>query len=195
MGKWRTGSRRPKKPLEVEFHGELYKGWVSEIFRAILRRAAAEGRRLSPGWEDQVWHAMAEKYPHYIQMDPDHANAPVTVSVASVMNFVKFVRKRGWNRTVVSTQEAERRAEICRECPKAALMSGCSACKEAARTLIGTPAVSLDFGKEGGKSKEACSACDCYLDLKVWIPMELLAEEIGQFDFHPSCWMLEPSLS
>ena len=189
-GTWKTGKKRPQKPLSVQFAGEIYTGWVSDIFKSIIRRAEAEGRRLGQGWEDQVWNALAVKYPNYINFVPDPEET-VTVSVATIINFVQFLKRRGLNKSFVSTQEAEERAATCARCPKAAPMVGCTACKATVKTLIKPPEHKLDFGTRYNMPNQGCSACGCYLPAKVWIPMRFLEEERGKFDWWEECWMLQ----
>jgi len=169
--------------------GNLYRGWVSDIFKSYLRRAEAEGRRLPEGWEDRVWQILAKSYPAYIECIPDQKHT-VTVSIATILSFVKFVRRRGFNRSVVSTQVAEARAAICRECPHAAIMVGCPKCKASVREVVGSPKVELDFGERYGKKVEACKACGCYLDVKAWMPARFLLPEAGEFEWWEECWML-----
>lgn len=185
---WKTGPRRPKDPLEIELDGRVYRGWVSEIFKAYITWAKAEGRRLGRKWEERVWCALKAKYPHYIIEEPEPIQM-MEVSVSSVLSFVDFMRRRKLSRTVVSTQLAEKRAAVCRECPMRAIMSGCPKCKAAVRQVVGTPKQSLDFGTRYGKKVQACGACDCYLDIKAWIPLRDLQSEIPKHPFPDSCWI------
>jgi len=186
--KWKTGSKRPAHPLEIEINGHRYKGWVNEIFKQYIRRAGALGERLPHSWEDIVWSKLHEKYPHYIIFESPKSSS-AQVSVATVTSFINFVRNRGFNREVVSTQEAERRAEICRNCPMKATMTGCPSCKAAVRAIAGTPKKDFDYGDIDGKPVKACGACGCYLDVKVWIPMEFLVEEKERHEWPEFCWM------
>jgi len=186
--KWNTGKLRPKHPLEVTWNGHTYRGWVSDIFREAIRRAEHEGRRLSSNWQDGLWEAMMAKYPRYI-IKQVVGDAPVTVSVESVKSFIRFVIKRGMNSSYVEPEEAERRAEICRRCPKRGPMSGCTACRAAAESLVKPPNHHLDFGTRYNQKVAACSACGCYLDLKCWIPADQLADEVDKHDWSDICWM------
>jgi len=189
--KWSTGPLRPHKPLEVMFRGQLLKGWVSDIFRSAISRAEAEGDRLEGGWENQLWQALQQKYPNYIQSEPI-VDPPPTLSISSALSFIRFVAKRGFNRDVVSTQEADRRAEICARCPKAAVLVGCGMCREAVRAVAGAPRKEYDFGEdEIGMRKIGCSACGCFLEVKVWMPDKYLEEEAGKHDWWEHCWVRE----
>ena len=198
--KWSTGSLRPHKPLEVVFRGHLFRGWVSDIFRAAMARADVEGERLQGGWENELWMKLQEKYPNYINSETI-VDPPPILTISSALSFIRFVAKRGFDRSVVSTQEADRRAEICTRCPKAAVLVGCGACKEAVRAVAGAPRKEYDFGEDkNGVAKTGCSACGCFLEVKVWMPEKYLDEERGKYDWWENCWVpllgaegLEPS--
>ena len=191
MSGWVTGKKRPSKPLDIDLDGFVYRGWVSDIFKSYMSRAGAEGRRLEQGWEDRIWIKLQDKYPHYIQKKPDEVKT-MTVSISTILSFVQFVRKRGFDRSVVSTQVATERAEICSRCPLAAITVGCSKCKELVRQVIGTPKMELDFGKRYGKKVEGCDACGCYLPIKAWIPLGFLEEEKDVYPYWENCWIRKP---
>ena len=187
--KWYTGPLRPATPLEVTFRGHSYKGWVSDLFRAVMSRAEAGGERLEGGWEEKLWMALQKKYPNYIQSETI-VDAPPTLSISSALSFIRFVAKRGFDRSVVSTQEADRRAEICARCPKAGVLVGCGMCREAVRAVAGAPRKEYDFGEdEIGMRKVGCSACGCFLEVKVWMPEKYLEEEVDKHDWWEKCWM------
>lgn len=183
---WKTGSRRPKSPLEVVIDGVGYKGWVSDIFRFYIRRAGHENRQLPIGWEDRVWRALKEKYPVYI-IEEKEKEAPVTVSVSTILSFLQFVKSKGWDRTVVSTQVAESRARICAGCPLSTIMVGCTKCKAAVRAVAGSPKIEFDYGEKHGKKVQACGACGCFLDVKVWMPLEFI--EVSEAGYWENCWV------
>ena len=102
---WSTSPCRPHEPLEVVFRGRTYTGWVSDIFRLAIARAEAEGERLEIGWEDELWSALQKKYPRYINSETV-VDPPPVLSISSALSFIKFVARRGFDRSVVSTQEA-----------------------------------------------------------------------------------------
>ena len=186
---WATGKLRPHDPLEVTFRGRVYKGWVSDIFNLAIARAEAEGERLEGGWEHELLSALQSKYPNYIERK-EIRDSPPTLNIASALGFLKFVMKRGFDRSVVSTQEADRRAAICARCPKAGVLVGCGACKSAVRAVAGAPRKEYDFGKDNtGAEKVGCSACGCFLEVKVWMPGEYLKEEVEKHDWWEECWM------
>lgn len=185
--KWKIGKVRPKKPLVVTVDGVTYTGWVSEIFKAYINRAAGEDRRLPPGWEERVWMALNAAYPKYVYLDGSLKAAPPQVSIATIRSFLNFVRKRGLVRSFVPLETARKRAEICAQCPKAGVITGCTKCKALVNAIIRPPK-----GVELPKDKSGCTACGCYNDIKVWIPRDQLQDEAGSYDWWEKCWMLQP---
>lgn len=187
MGLWKTGGVRPRQPLEIEFEGHVYTGWVGSIFKSYRKRAAAAGRRLLPGWDDKLWRALKAKYPSYIQHVSEEKGGMARINVPTVISFAQFLVKWLSGRELATPQEANRRAAICMACPLRDRFHGCSKCREVIRHVIDPPDLEVDMGRE-----TACLACGCYLPAKVWVPYEYLEEQRGMFPFHQSCWMLEP---
>lgn len=182
---WTTGAIRPKNPLEIEFGGRVYKGWVSDIFRAIIKISGYAGEQLEQGWEQEVWQKLHEKYPKFIIKKED-APPPPQVSVSTIVSFIQFMSRRGWDKTVVSEEEAKARADKCGECPLAGPMTGCTRCRAAARAMIHVPdTVKLPPDKSG------CTVCGCFNELKIWIPRDQL-EDHPEWEWWDRCWMREP---
>ena len=180
---WRTGSKRPARPLNVVIDGISYRGWVSQIFKQYIARADFEGRHLEVGWEDYVWRALKDVYPGYI-IETKKGPSPPVVNLASIKSFLKLVRRRGLNRQVVSEEEALRRAAICSDCPLAGPISGCGTCKQLVKSILKIPR-----GNLVPKDKAGCTVCGCYVDAKVWIKREHLDSEIEKYTWPDHCWV------
>jgi len=180
---WITGSKRPARPLEVTIDGFTYKGWVSGIFRAYLQRSSVDNRLLPQGWEDKVWRALHAKYPSYI-INEGPKEAPPQVSISTIKSFLSMVRRRGLAREVVSEDVARARAAICSECPKAGVITGCSACKSLVKSILKTPKTNFV-----PHDKSGCTVCGCFVDAKVWIKDEHLVDELSNHDWWEDCWM------
>ena len=133
---------------------------------------------------------MQVKYPHYIQRIPGDVET-MTISLSTVISFMQFLKRRGFDTSVVSTQEADRRAAICRACPKSGVIVGCSKCKDAVERVIKPPPHRLDFGQKYGKEVQGCTACGCYLAAKCWIPYRYLHPELPKHQWWDQCWMRE----
>jgi len=180
---WRTGSKRPAKPLSVIIDGVEYKGWVKQIFKQYINKADFDSRHLEPGWENRVWSALHEAYPNYI-IETKTGPSPPVVNLASIRSFLKLVRRRGINRESVSEEEAIRRAEICSDCSLAGPISGCGSCKRLVKSILKIPRLNLVPANKSG-----CTVCGCYVDAKVWIKKEHLVGELDKYEWPNHCWM------
>ena len=152
-----------------------------EVMLAFCRREWKAGRRLEPDWEDAVWQALAVSHPRHIKKVPGKASSGL--SMASAVGFVRFMAKHLTDRTLVATEEAHRRAAICRECPFGLPVLGCSVCKDALQSLIHPP--------EWPETPEGCAACGCWMPAKVWIQRAQLGAA-SEFPYWEKCWMREP---
>lgn len=44
---------------------------------------------------------------------------------------------------------------------------------------------------EGEEKLNICNGCECFLGLKVWVPMKHIRDNINTTILHPSCWILK----
>lgn len=95
--------------------------------------------------------------------------------------------------TVVELEEAQRRAEICLECPKHEEASAtASVIASGIRRLIELKN-KLGLRVDGEKRLGQCSVCSCILKLQVWEPMELVEKQRNKaLNYDPQCWKIEP---
>jgi len=178
---WETGGPVPRR-LSISIDGlRLEAVDVKGVMRAYREAVARAGGMLRPGWEGEVWSALAESHPRYVRKIP--GPGPPTASLATAKSFVNFMLKRLTNRSLVSEEEARRRAEVCFICPLAQPILGCSSCKDVLALTV-VPPVRVE-------APEACGACGCYLPLKIWIPRAQLGDA-SAFPFDSVCWMREP---
>lgn len=176
---WETTSLKPQI-IEVEFEGKIHKGRnLKAIFSSVHDEYIRQARIAPPGWEEDVWVALREKYPRYILKRVRKDSR--AISVASVTAFVNYLISRGFSKKLVSTQEAQRRADICAQCPAKTHIVGCKICKNALKMTV-KPPVKI-------QAPEGCSVCNCYIPLKIWIPKEHLQDSKDQFDFPDNCWI------
>jgi hypothetical protein len=88
------------------------------------------------------------------------------------------------SRRFVTQDEANRRAEICMGCPLNVTVGGCQGCfsfiHEVRKLLTNiTTEAKPDF----------CGACGCDLQLKVWIPNDILNDAETELpEYAPNCW-------
>lgn len=137
------------------------------------------GYRLEPGWEQSVWEALMKSHPKHIKRKrgkPKFAG----VSVAAAASFLRFMAKRATDKSLVTPELAKTRAEACWRCPNRAPVLGCHICKDALQLTVKPP--------EHLHAPEACSACGCYLPLKLWLPRHQLGPAEA-FPYWDQCWM------
>ncbi len=119
---------------------------------------------------------------------------PVTVvnrkiSMYDVVNFLKvlthwLVNKPGF----VDQSEAERRAQICVDCPHNVEVSGCFGCTNVARLIL--DAINDRTTREDEKLKN-CRVCGCVNRAQVWVPKETLDQGVTpemREAFPAYCW-------
>lgn len=111
--------------------------------------------------------------------------------VQDVINFTNAVKNTILNGTV-STEEANRRADICAGCPYNITLPGCSSCagvtRLAANTIFGF------LGKKKVKQEDnlkQCGICGCALTAKVWVPNPKETPQVKKHenDFPEWCWV------
>jgi hypothetical protein len=185
MPTWELSPLRPAY-IEVTIEGQMFRGrQVKNIRQAYLGWLSSQGRRLEPGGEDVMWEALKEAYPEFIIKYPDRKPI-LSISINAAWSFIEFIRKRMGDKSLVDPSEAQRRANICLECPMKSEVMGCGMCKQALRFFVDPPKT-LD-----PRPPEACGACGCWLPGKVWVPREALGSE-KDFPYSETCWMREKS--
>jgi hypothetical protein len=91
----------------------------------------------------------------------------------------------------VEISVAQKRTDICLACPLNA--PGSALVESVARAIKAQVELrnSMGLRTRGIKSLRTCSACECYLPLKVFVPMNrILPDEAERQKLHPSCWLL-----
>ena len=183
---WELTGLANKRPFTIQHAGTTYTAAsVKEIFRAIELTARKSGGLLDYEWREEVWKSLHSSYPQYVRKVPKKRKKLLGVDVVQAKVFLNFLKRRGLDRSVVSVEEASRRAAICRECPQRRKVAGCPRCKAALKAMVRIP--------EDVNAPEGCHACGCYLPAKVFIPIEQLRDEeaLKAFPFDEKCWMLE----
>jgi hypothetical protein len=179
--KYSTGGPVPKE-FRIEVDGiRLESRSIARMVSQYRLHHDKHGLRLPLDWEDRIWKALVAAYPRYVKRVPGGAQRR-SVSIGSALNFIRFMAKRITNKSLVEPVEAHRRAAVCMACPLATHVSGCHICKDALKLTVRPP--------EEVVAPEACSACGCYMPLKVWLPREQLGSAEA-FPFHEKCWMRE----
>lgn len=93
--------------------------------------------------------------------------------------------------TVVSQELAQSRTEICLLCPLN--QPGAFVTESVAKAVKAQMHLKNTIGlrTSGIKSLKSCIACDCWLPLKIWIPLEnILPDDELRAKLDKRCWLL-----
>ncbi len=94
----------------------------------------------------------------------------------------------------VSQELAQKRANVCIECPmniKESKLS--SAVAEAIKSQLEIKS-KLNLRVDGEKSLLGCAVCGCETRLKIWVPLERILPDADEMPlFHESCWLRSES--
>lgn len=92
---------------------------------------------------------------------------------------------------IVSQDLAQSRTDICLKCPMN--KSGLLLTETVARAIKRQVELknSLGLRTNGIKSLHTCSGCNCFLPLKIWLPLRnILPEPEERANFDDKCWLL-----
>ena len=91
----------------------------------------------------------------------------------------------------VSQETAQKRTDICLVCPMN--QEGNQITESVAQAIKEQVELKNHLGlkTQGIKSLKSCKACDCFLPLKIFVPLErILPNEDEKSKLHPACWLL-----
>lgn len=112
------------------------------------------------------------------------------ITPSKAKRFMRTVLTLLQDRKLVSREEAQRRMDICAECPMAGDIGYCWGCetlyRKIRRMLQSSPV-------EPPKGKRFCMACSCLLKAKTYIPNDTLdkAEKGDRPEYAKGCWRNE----
>lgn len=92
---------------------------------------------------------------------------------------------------VVDSDVAQKRTDICLKCPMN--VPGSSLVESVAKAIKAQVELrnALGLRTRGIKSLRTCAACECYLPLKIFVPLNrILPDEDEKRKLHPDCWLL-----
>ncbi len=128
-------------------------------------------------------------------------DAPLVAEVSKVTKAVGGVRLLtdwlGAGMKPVEQALAEKRAKVCVKCPKNQLGDFWQRIEAKIGQHLGTLIeikndLSLKLSTED--KLKSCMACDCWMPLKVWVPLEHIldtTEPDAMAALHPKCWILK----
>lgn len=184
---------------DIHFNRQSLK-WLVKDVRIHREAMIATGSTdpafdLRPGWQDRLFHDMCEQAGGKLPCEEvDENGKPLrkwlgVTDVRRWWNTVKEWRSQG--KPLVSQQEAEERASVCRGCRHNVDVAGCEGCSG----LLGEVGAFLSGMKTlKDDDLKVCDLCHCYLKAKVWLPMDCVDNEGVDFTLAPSnCWQLKVS--
>lgn len=92
----------------------------------------------------------------------------------------------------VPQQEAQQRANICLRCPLNKDKGLSHLIAEGAASIVHRQMEikhRLRLHVEGEQNLHICDACDCVMNLKVWVPMKHILDNTDTKDLHENCWI------
>lgn len=110
-----------------------------------------------------------------------------SLNVADVIRFTKTRLDALLKGAKVDQQEADRRAEICVNCPSNKPLEGCTGCnskslKDFVRFLSQSGTTSLD------ERLQSCEYCGCFIRSMIWTPLESLKRYDDVSQLPSNCW-------
>ena len=124
------------------------------------------------------------------------AGMPIPL-LGAVETFLKCIWAAIVRREFVSREEAQRRLDICMECPlRGASPGGCTGCYtllKKANSLLEDKGAFVIEADADGFVRDTCQACLCVLPLKVWLGDKTLNRCEGgkRPPYARGCWRLE----
>jgi hypothetical protein len=117
------------------------------------------------------------------------------MSVAAAKRF--FAMRSSWlgaGGQPVADDLAQHRADVCIKCPMNQWTLLGTVLNRPVATLV-KQQIALKHAQklkvENQDKLYACQACQCVLDLKVWVPIEFIKETTPTTELHPDCWILD----
>jgi hypothetical protein len=100
-----------------------------------------------------------------------------------------------WDGQVVTSEIAQRRSEICRQCPLNRPGSYLSELTARAVKCRMEAKLGRKLFIEGHQHLRTCHACDCYIPVKIWYPLvSVYPTEEQKPMFWKQCWLLNESI-
>lgn len=187
--RWTYLQPSTQKPFSCPSMKQLTKAVQDHRDAMISVGRTEEDLDLRPGWYERLLNdvcvhmngkARCEEY-----TTSDGKPTKRFISIRDVTRFLGVVKnwvvEKGpkW----VSTEEANRRAEICLTCPKHQYIGcfGCHGVLEEVSQVLGKATSEVDTRLQG------CQICGCQLSVKVYMPKEVMRDDSLEWPDH--CWM------
>lgn len=151
------------------------------------------GRPVPDDLEQTILREISKTFPdccRYINENPPAREIKKNFTTTDVKAFIKAVEGTIKQGGVVSQEEAERRTNICMQCPYNVKIGGCEGCSGIANLVFRV--IGARQTKNMGYLNQ-CGVCGCSLKAKVWVPKETI-DATAQIqnnanDFPDWCWV------
>jgi hypothetical protein len=162
---------------------------VGRLIQLVTRERGKAGLD-SSNVREEVEEFTCSQYPHLCERRVDGSPVERKFTRKDVLAFVESVRGTIESGGVVQQEEAERRANICQQCPYNRRVAGCEGCNGISGLIF--KVIGARRVKAQGSLKN-CSICGCSLKPKVWVPKEVLEKtseiQENSGDFPSWCWV------
>lgn len=176
----------PGSGMRFPVDGGVIWDW-NQLLQMVERHRSATGGDLDIGWELRVEHEFCCQNPnagcqHHVP------SKDLSIGLGDIKRFahsiLSFIKSGGG---YVPQEEANRRAEICLQCPYQVADTLCHNCNGAAEYMN-----DKFFGERSTPYDDKlgnCGVCKCYNKLAVHWPLESQSTEgISKEDFPDHCW-------
>lgn len=155
-----------------------------ELVKACEKVLSERGIVPPPDFIRKIENAVCQQLPGYSFCKPCH-QVQQKLGFNEIVRWVKamygFATKHGFS--LVSQDEADRRAKICAACPHQIPTSGCWGCKGIAGLL---PQIAGARSTPYDAQLKACGVCGCYNAVSVHLPVD--AQQDAHLTFPDHCW-------
>lgn len=160
----------------------------------VSKYRKVNGIPIGLGFESELESVVCDKYPvECRETDQTIPPAPRTISYRELLTgTMVMVSMLKAGRPLVSQEEANRRAGICRKCIQQVEFTKpcgglCPELKRIVTTIVGVQKIA-EYG-----DLKSCNICGCYLTAAIWIPLEIQIQPLPdhvkmQFEKIPHCW-------
>lgn len=174
-----------------EHYGTTFKMLVDSI------RASRRANSVPMGieFESEIEQWACEKYPAECESFNPKRPRKRSLTLGDVITGTRVMLQHWWNgRKLVPREEAERRAQICLNCPKNQTFP--KPCVGICGELHAIVADIIDAqGTQYDSRLHSCDICGCFLQSAIWVPQEiqwnaLPEEQKEMFTTVENCWKI-----
>lgn len=171
------------------------------MFNNLYDRAVAYRRSnsipIGLDFEDEIESAVCEKYPQECEVNRRTLGVPnIAPGLYDVVRgSVVMMNHKAHGSQLVEQEEANRRAQICFNCPLRAQMTlPCSRCISALENVV--QIITGSHSTPHDERLSACGICKCFIAASVWLPLETqcigvdpeMREKFAFAKEHFNCW-------